>query len=78
MLALLLAASRVRPNGGTLVVFSISLQKAHVTYDRAHHIAFYWTGCCSWSETVLAYASPPPKAQGVPNHARVSATIGWF
>src|SRR5271156_526684 len=37
-------------NDGTLVVFSIYLQKAGVRYDRAHGIAFYYTGCCSWSE----------------------------
>lgn len=50
-----------RAHAGTLAVFSNSLQKAYVTYDRAHHLAFYRTGCCSWGETVLAYASPPPK-----------------
>jgi hypothetical protein len=47
---------------GTLVVFTISLQKAHVVYDTSHRIALYETGCCSWNEIVLAYQSTlPPK-----------------
>lgn len=49
-------------NNGSIVVFTVELQKAHVVYDKAHRIALYDTGCCSWSETVEAYASPPPKA----------------
>ena len=49
-------------NNGTLAVFTINLQKAHVTYDTAHRIVFYETGCCSWDEVVLAYQSTlPPK-----------------
>ncbi len=44
-------------NSGTPVVFTINLQKARVTYDRAHRIVFYETGCCSWEEIVLAYQS---------------------
>lgn len=49
-------------NSGTLVVFTIDLQRAHVTYDTARRIVFYETGCCSWDEIVLAYQSTlPPK-----------------
>lgn len=49
------------PNSGTLVVFTIELQKAHVIYDAAHRRVFYETGCCSWDEVVLSYAGAPPK-----------------
>jgi len=48
------------PKGGTFVVFRPELQKAHVIYDAAHGRVFYETGCCSWSETVLAYSVAPP------------------
>lgn len=49
------------PGSGTLVVFTIALQKAHVIYDPAHGRVFYETGCCSWDELVLSYASAPPQ-----------------
>ncbi|MGB6986080.1 MAG: hypothetical protein WBD74_08940 [Candidatus Aquilonibacter sp.] len=49
------------PSSGTLVVFTVELQKAHVIYDGAHRRVFYETGCCSWNEVVLSYAGAPPK-----------------
>ena len=49
------------PKGGTLIVFTVEMQKAYVIYDAAHGRVFYETGCCSWDETVLAYVFAPPK-----------------
>ncbi len=48
-------------SNGTLVVFTIEMQRAHVIYDTARHIVFFVTGCCSWGEVVLAYTTWPPR-----------------
>jgi hypothetical protein len=64
-------------HNGTLVVFTINLQKARVTYDATHRIVFYETGCCSWEEIVLAYQSTlPPKPLVNRDLSRLKTTRG--
>jgi hypothetical protein len=47
---------------GTFFVYgNAGPPKGQVVYDYAHHVAFYDQGCCSWHDSVAAYAPPPPK-----------------
>ena len=49
------------PLDGTWIVFGLAgPPQAHVAYDRAHRIAFYDVGCCSWHISVLASGVDPP------------------
>jgi hypothetical protein len=56
--------------------FPNALLRAHILYDPQHRVVLYVTGCCGWSQLVVAYASPPPATVMNGNFASLRTSRG--